>query len=84
MKSFRVVVAQSILWSGLPFLKNCFIYYCLHWILVATCGLSLIAAFGVWSTDSVIVAHRLGCPVACGIFPDRGSNLYPLHRQEDS
>ena len=29
-------------------------------------------ALGVWAT--VIVAHRLSCPVACGIFPDHGSN----------
>ena len=24
---------------------------------------------------SVVVAHRLSCPAACGIFPDQGSNL---------
>ena len=28
--------------------------------------------------------HELGCPKACRIFPDRGSNLCPLHWQEDS
>ena len=33
---------------------------------------------------SVIVAHGLSCSVACGIFPDQGSNLCPLHWQADS
>ena len=30
------------------------------------------------------MAHRLSCSVACGIFPDQGSNLCPLHWQADS
>ena len=32
---------------------------------------------------SVVVAHRLSCPAACGIFPDQGSNPCPLHWQAD-
>ena len=28
---------------------------------------------------SVVVAFRLSCPTACGIFPDQGLNLCPLH-----
>ena len=28
---------------------------------------------------SVLGVHRLGCSVACGIFPDQRSNLCPLH-----
>ena len=35
-------------------------------------------------TDSVVVAHGPSCSVACGIFPDRGSNACPLHWQADS
>ena len=31
-----------------------------------------------------VVAHGLSCPAACGIFPDQGSNLCPLHWQVDS
>ena len=40
---------------------------------------------------SVAVKHQLSCSVACGIFPDQGSNLcllpwqvdsYPLHHQQ--
>ena len=33
---------------------------------------------------SVVVAHRPSCSVACGILPDQGSNLCPLHWQADS
>ena len=33
---------------------------------------------------SVVAAHRLSCLEACGIFPDQGSNLCPLHWQVDS
>ena len=33
---------------------------------------------------SVVVVHGLDCPMACGIFPDQGSNLCPLHWQADS
>ena len=33
---------------------------------------------------SVIVAHGPSCAAACGIFPDQGLNLCPLHWQADS
>ena len=33
---------------------------------------------------SVVVAHRLSCSTACGIFPEQGSNLCALHWQADS
>ena len=33
---------------------------------------------------SVAVAHRLSCSEACEIFPDQGSNWYPLHCKADS
>ncbi|KAJ8779522.1 hypothetical protein J1605_012406 [Eschrichtius robustus] len=33
---------------------------------------------------SVVVAHGPSCSVACGIFPDQGSSLCPLHWQADS
>ena len=43
----------------------------------------------VWHTASVILAHRLSCSTARGIFPDQGSNprtgqaaSYPLYHQE--
>ena len=42
------------------------------------CG---IRALGTWV--SVGVVHRLSCLLACGIFPDQGPNLCPLHWQAD-
>ena len=52
-------------------------------------GLSLLRPLLLWSTGSrragsVVEAHGLSCSAACGIFPDRGSNLCPLHWQADS
>ena len=38
----------------------------------------------VWNPGSVVVAQRLSCSAARGIFPDQGSNLCPLHWQVDS
>ena len=35
-------------------------------------------------TGSVVVAHGPSCSMACGIFPDQGLNLCPLHWQADS
>ena len=37
--------------------------------------LSVVAAPGLQSTGSIVVAHGLSRSVACGIFPDQGSNL---------
>ena len=52
-------------------------------------GLSLSRPLLLWSTGSrrvgsVVVAHGPSCSVACGIFPDQGSNPRPLHWQADS
>ena len=52
-------------------------------------GLSLLQPLLLRSTgsgfsDSVVVAHGPSCSVACGIFPDQGSNPCPLHWQADS
>ena len=45
---------------------------------------SLLAAPRLWGTGSIVVAHGLCCPSACGIFPDQGSNSCLLHWQTDS
>ena len=52
-------------------------------------GLSLSRPLPLWSTGSrragsVVVAHGPSRSTACGIFPDQGSNLCPLHWQADS
>ena len=38
----------------------------------------------LWRMGSGVVVHRLSCSVACGIFPDQGLNLCPLHWLVDS
>ena len=45
---------------------------------------SVVVARGLQSAGSVVVVHRLSCSAACGIFPDQGLNLCPLHWQVDS
>ena len=45
---------------------------------------SVVVARGLQNAGSVVVAHRLSCSVACGIFPDQGSNPCSLHWQADS
>ena len=44
----------------------------------------LLRSTGSRRAGSVIVAHGPSCSAACGIFPDQGSNLRPLHWQADS
>ena len=44
----------------------------------------LLGSTGSRRAGSVIVAHEPSCSVACGIFPDQGSNPCPLHQQADS
>ena len=44
----------------------------------------VVAIPGLQSTGSIVVAHGLNCSVACGIFPDQGSNPCFLHSLADS
>ena len=46
--------------------------------------LLLLRSTGSRHAGSVVVARRLSCSAACGIFPDQGSNPCPLHWQADS
>ena len=46
---------------------------------------SLVAKHRLYGTPaSVVVVHGLSCPTAWEVFPERGSNLCPLHWQADS
>ena len=45
---------------------------------------SVVVAHGLLSAGSVAVVHGLTCSAACGIFPDQGLDLCPLHWQVDS
>jgi len=38
----------------------------------------------VESRGSIVVVNGLGCPMACGIVPEQGLDLCPLHQQADS
>ena len=44
----------------------------------------LLRSTGSRHTGSVVVAYGSSCSAACGIFPDQGSNLCPLHWQAGS
>ena len=44
----------------------------------------LLRSTGSRHAGSAVVAHGPSCSVACGIFPDQGSNPCPLHWQADS
>ena len=45
---------------------------------------SVVASPRLWSTGSIVVAHKLSFSAACGVFPDHGSNLCLLQWQKDS
>ena len=47
-------------------------------------GASVVAAPGLQSIDSVVMAHGLSCSTACGIFLNQELKLWPLHWQVDS
>ena len=47
-------------------------------------GFSCCGAQALGMQASVVVARGLSCSAACGIFPDQGLNLCPLHWQADS
>ena len=49
-------------------------------LVVEACGLNSCGS-RTRSTGSIVVAHKLNCSVACGIFMDKGSNLCLLHWQ---
>ena len=44
----------------------------------------MLRSTGSRCAGSVAVAHRPSCSAACGILPDQGSNLCPLHWQADA
>ena len=51
-------------------------------LVVASRGCSLVAVCRLLvSVTSLVVVHRLRCSVACGVFPDQGSNPSPLYWQ---
>ena len=72
-------------------LKSIFIYLFIYLFIyfLRYAGLSLLWPLPLRSTgsgraDSAAMAHGPSRSAACGIFPDRGMNLCPLHQQADS
>ena len=71
------------------FIYNIYFYFSL---VAASGGFSSLQGTGfslqwfllLWSTGSVVVAHRLRGSPASGIFPDQGSNWCPLSCKTDS
>ena len=53
-------------------------------LFIAVCGPLLLWSTSSRRAGSVVVAHGPSCSMACGIFPDQGSNPCPLHWQADS
>ena len=59
--------------------------YSLLWCTCFLCsGFSCCGAQALGAWASVVVPQGLSCSAARGIFPDKGSNLCPLHWQADS
>ena len=58
------------------------LFVAVHRLLIAVASRCRARALG--ARASGVVAHRLSCSVARGIFPDQGSNPCPLHWQADS
>ena len=57
--------------------------------ILVVCGLliavaPLVAELGLEAWASEVALFGLSCSVACGVFPNQGSNLFPLHWQADS
>jgi len=58
-----------------------FILFITHGLPIALA--SVVVSIGSRVRGSVLVTHRLRCPVACGIFSHQGLNPCPLHWQAD-
>ena len=65
------------------------LFFWLSWTFVAawtfsSCNTQAFHWGGFSRSRGQALGHGLGCPTACGNFPDQGSNLCPLHWQTDS
>ena len=71
-------------WELLSLWGSGFSWGLLLWAQVLGTRAQWLSHVGSRARASVVVVHRLRCPMACGIFPDQGSNLWPLHWWVDS
>ena len=65
------VILAVLMGSSLAAVSRGYSLLVVHRHLIAVA--SLVAAPRLWSTGSVVMARRLSCSAACGIFPDQGS-----------
>ena len=72
----------SLLHEGFSCGERGLLFITVHGLLIVVASL----CFGAWALGAraSVAVHRLSCSTACGIFPDQGSNLCPLHWQADS
>ena len=58
----------------------CSVFIAVHRLsLAAVHELVIVGFLLLLRTGSAVVAHRLSCPVACGIFPDQVLNPHALN-----
>ena len=69
---------MSVALLGLPLVAASRSFFAVRGLLCAAASLVVERAFQ-GAEASVVAGHRLSCFVACGIFPDQGSNSCPLH-----
>lgn len=55
-----------------------------QWILLRSSGSRVCGPQWLPHAGSVVVVHKLSCPMACGFLPEQGSNLHRLQWQADS
>ena len=82
------LVAMSMGYTLVLVHSHCGGFFCCWRMSSRACGLqvswyecSVVAVAGLQNTGSLVVAHRLSCSEARGIFPSQGSNPCLLHWQ---
>ena len=80
LKSFNLFLAALGLCCHVRTFSSCsdwgLLFSCRAWASHCS-GFSCCRAWTSGCSDSVAVVHWLGCLMACGIFPNQGSNLCP-------
>ena len=91
MYELSLFVVSGVYFTAVHRLFIIYVYIWLCWVFISVCRLSLVAVDGLLvvvafislqstgsrHTGSVVVLHRFICPMACGIFPEQGSNPCP-------
>ena len=74
---------RGLLCSCSAWASHCSGFSCCRVLPLGLMGL-VVMIHGLQSPSSVVVAHRLSCPEACGVFLDQGLNPCPSYWQADS